>query len=337
MPVPSLPFPHSGVVSDTHAHRHVLIPYAVMTDAMQTPLALPHADALLARLVPETRLEGEEDDLTCPHERMAAFWRGWADLAATRNASLPWAALAATSHPECAPECDTRASWAFLTPCFWQAGADQIRLNNPEDLQLQEDESRAFLEVLAPWFAEDGFHLQYEQPGRWLVAGEGLRGLQPASLERALLRDVRHWSPEAGQHRTLQRLHSEVQMLLYNHPLNDARIERGLPPVNAFWLHASGALPASKATVASPQPEVWDHLREPALLGHATVWREAWQTLDAGPMAGLLRHVENGGSATLALCGERQAQSFVTGARCIGRRIQSLFKPMRLQNLHEAL
>lgn len=45
-----------------------------------------------------------------------------------------------------------------------------------------------------------------------------------------LLRDVSHWMPQGPHQRTLQRLHSEVQMLLYNHRFNAERAARGLPP-----------------------------------------------------------------------------------------------------------
>ena len=343
MSVPSLPFPHTGVATATTGHRQVLIPYAAMADTdwqyQGAPLQLPHLDAVLALLTPADTLGADEDDPTPPHERMAALWRGWADLAATRNISLPWAALVAANRPECEAEGHGMAcgAWAFMTPCHWSAGADQIRLDNPADLQLTEPESRALLAVLAPWFAEDGFHLHYERPDRWLVHGPALDHLQSAALDRVLLRDVRHWSPDAGQNRTLQRLHSEVQMLLYTHPFNDARAERGLLPVNAFWLHGTGTLPASRAAVTSPHPEVWEALRAPALTGSHTQWLQAWAALDAGPMADLLRHLQAGGTATLALCGERSARSFTATPRSMLQRIQSILRPQRFSSVREAL
>ncbi len=341
MSVPSLPFPHTGVAAATAGHRQVLIPYAAMTGVdwqyQGQPLKLPQLDAVLARLAAADTLSGDEDDLSPPHERMAALWRGWADLAATRNISLPWAALAAASRPDCAQGGTAGGSWAFMSPCHWTAGADQIRMNNPADLQLDETDSRALLALLSPWFAEDGFHLHYERPDRWLVHGPALQALQSAALDRVLLRDVRHWQPDAGQNRTLQRLHSEVQMLLYTHAFNDRRAERGQLPVNAFWLYGAGALPASRAPVTSPNPEVWEQLRVPALTGSHDSWLQAWADLDAGPMADLLHHLHSGGTATLALCGERSARSFTTGPRSLGQRIQSILKPQRFSSVREAL
>lgn len=341
MSVPLLPFPHTGVAAAATGHRQVLIPYAAMVGMdwqhQGQPLQLPHLDAVLARLTPADTLAGEDSDLLPPHERMAALWRGWADLAATRHISLPWAALAAAGRSDCASGGTVSGAWAFLSPCHWTAGADQIRLDNPADLQLSDTESRALLALLAPWFAEDGFQLHYERPDRWLVHGPALQALQSAALERVLLRDVSRWMPDASQNRTLQRLHSEVQMLLYTHAFNDERATRGLPPVNAFWLHGAGALPASRAPVASPSPEVWDALRTPALLGDRASWLQAWADLDAGPMADLLRHLHSGGTATLALCGERSAHSFTTAPRGWLQRIGSVLSPQRFIHVREAL
>ena len=341
MSVPTLPFPHTGVAASAAGHRQVLIPYAAMAQADWTyegaPLALPNLDALLGRLSTAETLEGDENDPNPPHERVAALWRGWADLAATRNASLPWAALAAANVPALGGGCGATGAWGFLTPCHWAVGTDQIRLDNPADLQLDEQQSRALLDILRPWFAEDGFALHYEQPDRWLVHGAAVQALQPAALERVLLRDVRHWMPDAERGRTLQRLHSEVQMLLYTHPFNAEREAKGLPPVNAFWLHGNGVLPASRAPVSSPSPEVWEALRAPALLGSRTTWLQAWKALDAGPMADLLRHVQAGGTATLALCGERSARSFTTAPRSMAQRLHGLFAPQRFSNVRDAL
>ena len=354
MPVPSLPFssaaapfavPPTGFAADTASyktvrpsgalHRHVLIPYAALADVpwvrQGQPVALPHLDALLQRLRAQDSVPVQDTDFCTSYERMAALWLGWPQ--ARSAATLPWAAQTA----QVSVESVTPAQhWAYMTPCHWTVGADQIRLDNPADLALDAAQSQAFLALLKPWFAEDGLRLHYLQPDCWLVEGDVLQGLTSAALDRALLRDVRHWAPEAGQNRTIQRLHSEVQMLLYTHPLNLEREAKGQAAVNAFWLHGLGQLP----TGCQPQAthlEVWDLLREPALLEGPDAWLQAWQVLDGGPMADLLRHVQAGGSATLALCGERAARSFTTAPRSLGQRLQNLLRPQRFADIREAL
>lgn len=40
----------------------------------------------------------------------------------------------------------------------------------------------------------------------------------------------------------LRRLLTELQMLLHEHPVNVERLRRGLPEINAVWLHGAGAI-----------------------------------------------------------------------------------------------
>jgi hypothetical protein len=48
--------------------------------------------------------------------------------------------------------------------------------------------------------------------------------------------------PKGRDAAILKRLLTEVQMLLHEHPVNVARAQRGVPAVNALWLHGVGAL-----------------------------------------------------------------------------------------------
>ncbi|CAM3622746.1 phosphoglycerate mutase [Paracidovorax anthurii] len=289
--------------------HHLLIPLAASTapgcrQALQD-LALPHLDQLLSRLSPAGADAGEESDFTPPHERALARHLG---LPNAGDGALPWAAWA-----QRARGADEGAAWAWVAPCLWQVGADQVVLADPAALGLDEAASREVLEIVAPWFAGDGIALAYDAPTRWLARGEVFDGLATASLDRVVQRDVRAWMPDASRARQLHRLHSEMQMLLYTHPFNDARAARGLPPVNAFWIHGAGRLPESAAPSATP-PEMPCALRDAALHEDWRAWADAWRTLDAGPVAQLAARVAGGGRARLTLCGERGALAWESGA-----------------------
>ncbi|MFT4241511.1 MAG: phosphoglycerate mutase [Acidovorax sp.] len=308
-------------MSDTN---HLLIPYAACTaegcrQALQT-LALPNLNKLLARLAPHPAQSdsGEETSFSPPHERALARALGLP----FEDGRIPWAAWHRRA---------TDGAWAFVTPCQWQVSTDHVTLRDPQALGLDEAASRALLAIVAPWFAEDGIALHYDQPTRWLASGALFVGLATASLERVLLRDVRAWMPDARQARTLHRLHSEMQMLLYTHAFNDERAARGLPVINSFWVHGAGALPA--LTDATP-PQMPTTLRDAALREDWSAWAQAWQALDAGPVADLL---QSRAPVQLTLCGERNTLAFHTAPRSLTQRIQSLFRPQRLLDLHKQL
>lgn len=320
-------------MSDT---THLLVPSA----ALHSPggqqaldgLALPHLDRLLARLTPLPSDLGDEDDRSAPHERALARALG---LPAA-NGLIPWAAWHVRQLGAAAPDAAPDAAWAFVSPCQWQVRTDHVTLEDPQALHLDEAASRALLDILAPWFAQDGVTLHYDQPMRWLAQGAVFAGLATASLERVLHRDVRAWLPDVDQAAGLRRLHSEMQMLLYTHAFNDARKVQRQAPVNAFWLHGAGAL-SQALQPTGPAPQVDNTLQDAALRQDWSAWQSAWQALDAGAIAQLERHVAGGGAAQLTLCGERGALAWHTAPRSLRQKIFSVFRPQRFADVRNQL
>ena len=319
-------------MSDT---THLLIPYAASAcegcqQALQG-LALPHLDRLLARLSPypaPSDSGGEETSFSAPHERALARALGLP----FDDGRIPWAAW----HRHQQGLSTNGDAWAFVTPCQWQVSTDHVTLRGPEQLALDEAASRALLAIVSPWFAEDGITLHYDQPTRWLASSPLFADLATASLERVLQRDVRAWMPDAKAARTLHRLHSEMQMLLYTHAFNDERSARGLPVINSFWVHGTGPL-STPAPSPTPSPVMPTALRDAALNEDWRAWAAAWTALDAGPVAKLLRTAESGTPVQLTLCGERNALAFHTAPRTLAQRFQSLFRPQRFTDLREKL
>ena len=318
-------------MSDTN---HLLIPYAASAatgcqQALQA-LALPHLDRLLARLSPHPTHSdsGEETSFSAPHERALARALGLP----AQDGRIPWAAW--HRHQQRQPT--NGEAWAFVTPCQWQVSTDHVTLRNPEHLALDDAASLALLAIVSPWFAEDGIALHYDQPTRWLASSPLFADLATASLERVLQRDVRAWMPDAKAARTLHRLHSEMQMLLYTHAFNDERSERGLPAISSFWVHGTGVLPVPAPSPVST-PTLPTTLRDAALNEDWRAWAAAWTALDAGPGADLLRKSEGGEPVRLTLCGERNTLTVHTAPRTLAQRFQSLFRPQRFTDLREKL
>ena len=313
---------------------HLLIPYAAgASEASQQALAglaLPHLERLLARLTLHESDLGDDDAFSAPHERALARALGLPSA----PGCIPWAAH--HLHQQGRHDEAAQGAWAFVTPCHWEVRTDHVTLADPAQLQLTEDDSRALLAVMAPWFEGDGITLHYDQPTRWLARGEPLAELVTASPERVLHRDVSHWLPGDQKSHPLRRLHSEMQMLLYTHPFNDAREARRLPPVNAFWVHGAGRLPHAPQP-PGPPPVVEDGLQGAALREDWAAWSAAWQAIDAGALARLDAHVARGATARLTLCGERGALTWHTAPRSLGQRVSSIFRPQRFADVREQL
>jgi hypothetical protein len=311
---------------------HLLIAFAhcsapACTEALRG-LSLPNLEQLLSRLRAQSPDAGDEYSLSPPHERALARALGWT----VADGCAPWAA-AALPHRGIAPPAQ---ACAWITPCHWNVATDHISMADPQDLHLNEGESRALLEAMQPYFEEDGIALTYDEPMRWLASGPVFEQLPCASLDRVIGRNIDAWLPASAQAAPLRRLQNEMQMLLYHHPVNDLRIERGEAAVNSFWFSACGRLPPATAA-ALPPPILNTDLRASALREDWQAWAQAWQALDAGACADLLAAVRQGQPTRLTLCGERCAQEFDDAPRGLLERLGALLgrKPARthLENL----
>ncbi|MDO9195888.1 phosphoglycerate mutase [Rhodoferax sp.] len=300
---------------------HLLIPFAFCSSegcaAALPTLKLPHLAKLLARLTPLPMDKGDEFSLSPPHERALARTLGLP----AQDGLIPWAALQALNKGQPAD-----GAWGFITPCHWQVGTNHIAMSGLELPDFSTQESQTLLAAMQPYFEEDGIALHYDHPTRWLARGDLFDGLATASLDRVVGRNVENWMPRSASAAGLRRLQNEMQMLLYTHPVNDARAARGAPPVNSFWLSGTGALPQPLPEPAEPQPVVATHLREAALNEDWAAWVQAWQALDATECVALLRALDQGGGGhQLTLCGERNAQTFDAQPQTFYKRFMNIF------------
>ena len=313
---------------DNAAVMHLIVPFAgTVSDAgrqaLQT-LALPNLARLLARWAPAAPLGSDEFSPDPPHEQALAQALGWLHAP---DAALPFAAQQAATLGW--PAAD--AAWGRLTPVHLHLGANAVSLTEPTALPLDEASSRQLFEAVRPLFETEGFTLHWAAPQQWLATHALFDGLVTAAIDRVVGRNIDPWLPEQRSARLIRRLQNEVQMLLYTHPLNDAREAAGLPSVNSVWLSGCGRLPDNPT---APSPQLDDRLRQPALAEDWAAWCEAWQALDAGPITALLAA---GDGARLTLCGERLAQAWTPAAQSLWQRLSGGWRKPSVHDTLEAL
>lgn len=283
---------------------HLMISHASALDDACEPtlqtLALPHLAALLGTLQAQAPLGGDEFAPLTPLELAQAQAWGWHDESP---------AFAAAQAEDDGLVTDGQA-WALLTPLHLSVTSDQVTALHPALLSLGTDESRAFLDALAPLFpAEEGWRFAWGAATRWYVAHPDLAGQPSASLDRVINRNVDPWMPET---RPLRRLQNELQMLLHRLPLNAQREARGALALNSVWISGCGQ---ARPRRQDPALQLDSRLREPLLAQDWAAWREAWHALDAGPVRTLLQAQQAGAPVALTLCGERSAQRWESRER----------------------
>jgi hypothetical protein len=131
---------------------------------------------------------------------------------------------------------------------------DQLVLSEASTFPLLQDEADALVATLNQHFAADGLHFVAPRPQRWYLRLARPPVLTTHGLYQAAGRNVHALLPAGQEAMRWRALLNEVQMLLFEHPVNVAREERGIAPVNSVWLAGGGVLPEK---LSHPFDHVW--------------------------------------------------------------------------------
>jgi hypothetical protein len=304
-----------------------LIPYAAPPGPQcreaVAQLQLPNLARLLQRMSATVTMHAGPDQWTPLHERLQAQSLGLPSA----DGLVPWAAHDALRLGM--TQLHGMEGWAWITPCHWTIQAKHVDMGDPLQLALTHKEAEAIWIAMQPYFVEDGITL-FAQPldhlgTHWLAHGAVFKDLPTAALERVAGGTVDRWVPSQAQAQPLRRLQNEMQMLLYRHPVNEARAKFKLPDVNSFWVSGTGTLPATFAPKNTLGLPMYDDLRAPALQDDAKSWVKAWQKLDSTALARTLTQLQANQDARLILCGEQQAITLAPGDVTLWQRLRQRF------------
>lgn len=324
---------------------HILIlnaaPSGPRSSAALDMLHLPHLKHLLRLLSPTAVVRSSAHDLTPAHEHVRAASCGLHGA----DGLIPWAAadaLAAQLAP--AAPLVQPGGWAWITPCHWSVQTDHVRMDDPLALALTPHDAESLFRDIEPYFAEDGISLFPSQHGlghsHWLAYGSVFANLPTASLDRVAGEVVDPWLPRQPQAQGLRRLQNEMQMLLYTHPVNDARARFHLPSVNAFWVSGTGDLSASahaNAVPAANHCQVRNALHAPAQEDDAQGWTQAWEALDSTTLANAAQQVDAGQALQLTLCSDTAAHTYTAQPLSTWQRLLRQLRPTHLPDTLRSL
>jgi len=173
------------------------------------------------------------------------------------------------------------ARWARADPVHLQLMRDRVVFVPGAALSISRDEAQSLAAALNGHFARR-LELQALEPGRWCARLAADLELPSASPLEMAGRGV---DPGSGADALL----NEVQMVLHEHPVNEAREARGEPALNSVWLWGAGRAPLGAQ--ADWQSITAD---EPIALGLARAARIRSHGLPASAEAWLERSPEEG-------------------------------------------
>jgi len=314
-----------------------------LLDAAPAALAAAHAPAL-ARL-----LSSAADPIPEPDGPMAIACRRLGIAKQHDWPIAPWLARAAGIDPG-------RRYWLCAEPVTLEIGRDEGRLAGVVT-DLDAGESTALLSSLRAHFASDEVEFVERGSGRWWVTLAEPQQLVTSSPDAALGKPLIAYLPRGADAARWRRWQSEMQMLLFEHPVNRLRETSRRSPINYVWMWGGGTLRApdppesappavtlfthaslvgdlARAAGAGPEtvPPSFAALRRAPPSGPSLVWlddvdapalQERLAAFDSDWAAPLERAVDNKElDATLVIAGSEIALSFTLRARSAMQRLR---------------
>ncbi len=161
------------------------------------------------------------------------------------------------------------------------------------ELEISPQHNGALLESAQTLFAGTGFALHPDSAARWRIELPADFTPQCASPVLVSLATVNEWWPQDIAARPWRRLLNELQMLWYDHPVNNERYAAGRVPVNSLWLFG-GASPDQLRQAPASDSAVHGSLLEPGLAQDWGAWIGALGELERNVFKPLAANAQPG-------------------------------------------
>lgn len=169
---------------------------------------------------------------------------------------------------------------ALATPLHAAVGLTDLTVVDAAMLSLSEEESRALCVAADAHLREDGVRLYFVHTNRWLASCDRAMDVLTERPDYLFGEALRPNLPRGKDGRVVERWMNELQMLLFTHPINMAREDRGLPPINVVWLwgFSTSTAATSPRTLTSAKCDTVFAFSQAIRNGDLHAWQAAWTT-----------------------------------------------------------
>lgn len=176
---------------------------------------------------------------------------------------------------------------------FWLAelvhispGREGASLLPARALSITAEESAALYDSLLPYISDTPFRFQPLCPQYWQVLTEELLPQTLPTTELLFESTVQDWWDTSQSGRAWRQWANEVQMLWYDHPVNQRRQAKQQPTINGLWLMGGASkeqlrLAAKTPSAPLPLPTIMNQLEPSFKEQDWQQWLTEIQTLDA--------------------------------------------------------
>jgi hypothetical protein len=133
------------------------------------------------------------------------------------------------------------AFWLYAAPVHLVLQRDSFSLAAPAPLPIDAAEADALTALFNKHFGVDEKSFFWYE-NIWFLRLENKPNIQTSAPEAALNKDVSAYLPTGEGAMQWAKLTNEVQMLLFEHPINQAREAKKLPAINSIWCYGGGQI-----------------------------------------------------------------------------------------------
>lgn len=133
------------------------------------------------------------------------------------------------------------AFWLYATPVHLMLQRDSFSLAPPVPLSLDRDEIDALTTALNKHFEADDLVFFWHDT-QWFLRLENNPNIETTAPQAALNKDISAYLPKGHGAIKWASFMNEIQMLLFVHPVNVAREDKGQPAINSIWCYGLGQI-----------------------------------------------------------------------------------------------
>ncbi|MGB7815867.1 MAG: hypothetical protein WBL28_05915 [Methylotenera sp.] len=131
------------------------------------------------------------------------------------------------------------AYWLYAVPVHLVLQRDSFSLAAPAPLSLESHEAAALTSAFNQHFASDGMQFFWHET-IWFLNLQSNPRIETTAPETASNKDIRAYLPKGDGAIQWANFTNEMQMLLFEHPVNQAREAKRLPVINSIWCYGGG-------------------------------------------------------------------------------------------------
>ncbi len=150
-------------------------------------------------------------------------------------------------------------NYLIAEPTNLRPDRDRLLIAESALLQLDQDEANQYISELNQHFCQDGIKFYYLSAALWLIElPYDITNLSSNPIVDIVGENIDEYLPNGANQLKLHSLINEIQMLLFNHPVNQIRENEGSLQVNSLWLwnKQSTKLPLNMTNLSSTLPHM---------------------------------------------------------------------------------